>query len=88
METVTVDDLAVGCAPGPRLQVIHDPATFGEAGEPVAEYGRAGRTKQEERLLGRTGCSDVARGKCEARIGLSVCDAWTALPYQQMKIVG
>jgi hypothetical protein len=37
VETVPVDDLPVGCAPWPRLQVVHDPATFGQTGEPVAQ---------------------------------------------------
>ena len=36
VESVTVDDLPVECAPGPPLQVINDLATFGEVGEPPA----------------------------------------------------
>ena len=28
VETVTIDDLSVGCTPGPLLQVVHDPATL------------------------------------------------------------
>src|ERR1700684_2097395 len=39
VETVPVDDLPIGCAPWPSLQVIHDPGTFGQPGEPVA-HGR------------------------------------------------
>jgi hypothetical protein len=46
METVTIDDLPIGCAPWPCLQVVHDPATFAEAGKPVAQYRRSGRTKK------------------------------------------
>jgi len=46
VETVTVDDLPVGCAPRPRLQVVHDPATFAETGKPVAQYRRSGGTKK------------------------------------------
>jgi hypothetical protein len=46
VETVAVDDLAVGCAPRPRLQVVHDPATFAETGEPVAQSRGSGRAKQ------------------------------------------
>ena len=37
-----VGDLPVGCAPGPPLHFTHDPATFGEAGEPVAQNGGRG----------------------------------------------
>ena len=46
VETVTIDDLPIGCAPRPRLQVVHDPATFAEAGKPVPQYRRSGRTKK------------------------------------------
>ena len=46
METVPVDDLPIGCAPWPRLQVVHDPATFGQTGEPVAEGRGSGSSKQ------------------------------------------
>src|SRR5215469_7305844 len=37
VETVTVDDLPVGCAPRPLLQVVHDPAAFAEPGKPGAQ---------------------------------------------------
>src|SRR5580698_1019728 len=37
VEAVTVDDLPVGCAPWPLLQVVHDAAAFAETGEPVAQ---------------------------------------------------
>ncbi len=46
VETVTVDDLPVGCAPWPRLEVVHDPATLGETGKPVAQSRGSGSTKQ------------------------------------------
>src|ERR1700689_5832126 len=46
VETVPVDDLPVGCAPWPSLQVIHDPATFGQTGEPVAQGRGSGSAKQ------------------------------------------
>src|SRR5258705_11415665 len=46
VETVTVDDLPIGCAPRPRLQVVHDPATFAETGKPVAQSRGSGSTKQ------------------------------------------
>ena len=46
METVTVDDLPVGCAPWPRLQLVHDPTAFGETGKPLAECRGSGRTEE------------------------------------------
>jgi hypothetical protein len=46
VEAVTVDHLPVRCAPRPRLQVVHDLTTFGEAGEPRAQVRGSGGTKQ------------------------------------------
>src|ERR1700691_5986188 len=46
VQTVPVDDLPIGCAPWPSLQVIHDPATFGQTGEPVAQGRGSGSAKQ------------------------------------------
>src|ERR1700733_13221113 len=46
VQTVPVDDLPIGCAPWPGLQIVDDPATFGQAGEPVAQGRGSGSTKQ------------------------------------------
>jgi len=37
VQAVPVDDLAIGCAPRPYLEVIDDPAALGEPGEPVLQ---------------------------------------------------
>lgn len=40
MEAVPLDDLPVGSAPRPSLQLIDDPAARGETGEPASEGRR------------------------------------------------
>lgn len=44
---ITVDDLPVGCTPGPRLQVIDDLAALGEPGKPAPQNGGTRPPKQE-----------------------------------------
>src|SRR5215471_11397629 len=46
VETVTIDDLPIGCTPRPHLQVVHHPAAFGETGEPVTQSRGSGSAKQ------------------------------------------
>src|SRR5215471_8769276 len=46
VETITVDDLPVGCAPRPLLQVVYHLAPFAEAGKPGAQSRGIGSTKQ------------------------------------------
>lgn len=36
VEPISIDDLPIGRAPWPLLQIVHDPATFAEPGEPCA----------------------------------------------------
>src|SRR6202042_1756152 len=45
-EAVTVDDLPIGCAPRPLLQVVQDPATLAETGKPGAQSRGIGGAQQ------------------------------------------
>jgi hypothetical protein len=78
METVTVDDLPVRRTPGTLLQVIHDPPTLGEAGEPSAQRGGVGRTKQGQHqalaakwrlVAGHVGGEECDRAVDEVAVG-------------------
>ena len=77
-EAVTVDHLSIGCAPRSRLQVIQDTATFGETGEPVAQGGWGGRTKQGQHdaraaewglIAGHVGGEERDRPRVEVAVG-------------------
>src|SRR5579859_3731173 len=48
VQTETVDDLPVGGAPWPLLQVVYDLAAFAEPGEPGAQRFRASRAQQRQ----------------------------------------
>jgi len=82
VKAVPVDDLAVGCAPRPYLEVIHELAALGEPGEPVlqgrdvssAEQGQHHSLASERGLVtGRVGGKELHRAVLEiaVRDGLS-----------------
>jgi hypothetical protein len=77
LETVTVDDLAIGCAPRPYLEVIHHPAALGEPGEPVlqgrgvsgAQQGQHQSLASERELVtGRVGGKELNRAVLEIAV--------------------
>ena len=44
VDSITIDDLPIGRAPRPLLQVVHDPATFAQPGKPCPQGRRIGST--------------------------------------------
>ena len=82
VKAVPVDDLAIGCAPRPYLEVIHDLTALGEPGEPVlqgrgvsgAQQGQHHSLASERELVtGRVGGKELNRAVLEiaVRDGLS-----------------
>jgi len=51
-----VDDLPIGCAPQPRLQVVHDPAAFAETENQVRRVEDV--VSASAHLPGRSGSRD------------------------------
>jgi len=48
VEAETVDELSIGIAPWPFLQVLNDPATFAETGKPLAQRRRVSSAQKSQ----------------------------------------
>ena len=48
VDSITIDDLPIGRAPRPLLQVLHDPATFAQTGKPCTQGRRIGGTQESQ----------------------------------------
>src|SRR6202021_117373 len=89
VQTVTVNDLPIGCAPRPGLQVVHHLAAFAETGEPGAQSRGSGSTEQgqhhafgsEWRLVpGHVGAKQRDGSPREVAVGNSI--RWSVGPVE------
>ena len=78
VQAVPVDDLAVGCAPRPHLEVIDHPAALAEPGEPVLQGRGVGGAEQGQHqslasqgglVAGRVGGKEQNRAVDEVAMG-------------------